>query len=296
MTKNLQDYLADCQDRINTGLDRILPQPDAGPATKLYQALRYSVLNGGKRVRPLLCCAAAEATGELSDTVIQTAMAVELIHAYSLIHDDLPAMDNDELRRGRPTCHIAFDEATAILAGDALQALAFETLSTLQAKPENIVRLTGILAQASGPFGMVGGQAIDITAVNARLNLDQLKHMHRCKTGALIKASVLMGSIASENYTGQQLNALENYGENLGLAFQIQDDVLDETSDSATLGKNTGVDRSLNKPTYTRLLGIEQAKKAARDLKNSALAALDIFEGRADYLKGLADFIVTRNY
>lgn len=301
------DFLLLCQQRINQQLDFLLPDTEdhtnqLGSSSQLKSALRYSVLNGGKRIRPILCYAAAEAiTGSQENGINQdtdlVASSIELIHAYSLVHDDLPAMDDDNLRRGKPTCHIKYDEATAILAGDALQALAFEQLTKLQQIPaETSLQLVACLAKAAGTQGMVEGQAIDISSVDQTLNLQQLEYMHHKKTGEMILASITMGALSAGNATTNQLTALDTYGRAIGLAFQVQDDILDVTSDTAVLGKQQGADQALNKPTYTALLGLEGAKEKAQQLHTQAINALAIFDDNADQLRAVADYIVSRDH
>ena len=301
------DFLLLCQQRINQQLDFLLPDTEdhtnqLSSSSQLKSALRYSVLNGGKRIRPILCYAAAEAiTGSQENGINQdtdlVASSIELIHAYSLVHDDLPAMDDDNLRRGKPTCHIKYDEATAILAGDALQALAFEQLTKLQQIPaETSLQLVACLAKAAGTQGMVEGQAIDISSVDQTLNLQQLEYMHHKKTGEMILASITMGALSTGNATTNQLAALDTYGQAIGLAFQVQDDILDVTSDTAVLGKQQGADQALNKPTYTALLGLEGAKEKAQQLHTQAINALAIFDDNADQLRAVADYIVSREY
>jgi len=289
-------FFAECQDRVNSALTGCLPDVN-GVAPRLYQAMNYSVFNGGKRIRPLLAYATAQALNAPLSLCDNAACAVELIHAYSLIHDDLPAMDDDNLRRGKPTCHIAFDEATAILAGDALQALAFEVLvaESNPVSPENKLKMIARLAHASGSSGMAAGQAIDLASVGCRLTLDQLKQMHQHKTGALIAASVQLGALAAGNATEQQLTALENYAECIGLSFQIKDDILDVEGDTATLGKQQGADNAHDKPTYTSILGLEQARKSATEQHERAMAALSIFDNNADTLRNLSAYIIERN-
>ena len=283
-------------DMINQQLlDRLPPKHTSGE--RLHAAMQYSVLNGGKRIRPLLVLAAAQAcdscvSGDdpesFSETTWRAAVAIEYMHAYSLIHDDLPAMDDDDLRRGQPTCHIAFDYATAILAGDALQCAAFECLA---ASPETLP-LIAPFAKASGANGMVLGQAIDLAAVNQTLTLDQLTQMHRYKTGALIEASVVMGAM-SVGATLDQMGALKTYAKAIGLAFQIQDDILDVTANTEELGKQQGADAAQNKPTYVSLLGLEAAQEKARALVDDAQAALATFTS-ADVLNDLARYIISR--
>ena len=262
--------------------------------------MRYSVIGGGgKRVRPVLVYAAGKALNVAPEQLDACACAVEIIHAYSLIHDDLPAMDNDDLRRGRPTCHKAYDDATAILAGDALQALAFEILAddkALQVSADVRINMIKLLAQASGSIGMAGGQAIDLAAVGKDLKLEELENMHLLKTGALIRASVLLGAMCSPDVEQNKLDALDTYAHCVGLAFQIHDDVLDVTADTETLGKPQGSDEEQNKPTYPALLGLEGAKQRALDLHNRALAALEIFDESADVLRKLSAYIVERGH
>lgn len=294
--QSFPDFLRLCQQRINQKLDHLLPDPES-PTSQLESAIRYSVLNGGKRIRPVLSYAAAEALEGINQDTDLVASSVELIHAYSLIHDDLPAMDDDDLRRGKPTCHIAYSEATAILAGDALQALAFEQLTKLQHVPaETSLRLIACLTKAAGAYGMVEGQAIDISSVDQTLNLQQLEHMHQKKTGEMILASITMGALSTGHATADQLTALEVYGRAIGLAFQVQDDILDVTSDTAVLGKQQGADLALNKPTYTALLGLNGAKEKAQQLHRQAIDALTIFNDSADQLRAVADYIVSRNH
>lgn len=289
-------YLRQCQRRIEAHLDRQLQNP-LPQLERLYAAMRYSVMGGGKRIRPMLAYASGEALGVTADQVDPAAAAVELIHAYSLIHDDLPAMDDDDLRRGQPTCHRAFDEATAILAGDGLQALAFEWLShTEQWQPATRLQMTALLARAAGPGGMVGGQAIDLGAVGRQLQQPDLEDMHRRKTGALIRASVQLGALASERADSAQMAALERYADCIGLAFQVQDDILDVEGNTQTLGKQHGADAVRGKPTFPSLLGLEGAHELARSLCEQAITALDGFADGAHRLRQLARYIVERQY
>lgn len=264
---------------------------------RLADAMRYAVLNGGKRLRPLLAYASAGALGAAPVQADIPAAAIELIHAYSLIHDDLPAMDDDVLRRGLPTCHVAFDEATAILAGDALQALAFELLATsreLACGDRIRLQMLAELARASGQQGMVGGQAIDIAAAGSRLDEAGLGHMHRLKTGALITASVLLGALSSNVATPVQLEILRRFAGLAGLAFQIRDDILDVVATTAVSGKQQGKDARLNKPTYTSLLGLDGARLRLQDTLEQALATLDELDGATDTLVALTRYIVER--
>jgi len=289
-------YQASSQARVNAALDTLFtaPSPELG---RLYEAMRYSVMNGGKRVRPLLAYAACEALGGAAEQANGAACAVELIHAYSLVHDDLPAMDDDDLRRGQPTTHKQFDEACAILAGDGLQSLAFSALldPALNDCPVQIrLDMVSALALAAGPAGMVGGQAIDLGSVGLKLDQDALEYMHRHKTGALIEASVRLGALASGRATPETLQALQTYARAIGLAFQVQDDILDVESDTQTLGKRQGADIARDKPTYPALLGLDAAKAYALELRDQALAALRPFDAAAEPLRDLARYIVER--
>ncbi|TFI47542.1 polyprenyl synthetase family protein [Diaphorobacter sp. DS2] len=269
--------------------------PDA-PAG-LGEAMRYAVLDGGKRLRPLLVLAACEAVGGNAQAALRAACAVELIHAYSLVHDDMPCMDNDVMRRGKPTVHVRFGEARALLAGDALQALAFELLTPEEGVPPAMqARLCRELARAAGADGMAGGQAIDLASVGLQLSEDQLRQMHRLKTGALLQASVVMGAVCGQTPEGT-LRALSDYGAAMGLAFQVVDDVLDVTQDSATLGKTAGKDAASDKPTYVSLMGLQAARAYAGVLHTQALAALaasGLTDTRA--LAALADMVVRRSH
>lgn len=262
---------------------------------KLLEAMRYSLLNGGKRIRPVLTHAAAHAIAEPTPATATFAAAVECVHAYSLAHDDLPAMDDDDLRRGKPTCHVAFDEATAILAGDGLQCHAFELIASAELPATQAIRAIALLAQAAGARGMVLGQAIDLASINKRLSLADLEGMHRHKTGALITAAVLLGGL-SANASEQQQAQLRIYAEAIGLAFQVQDDIIDVTSDTAILGKTQGADANRNKPTYVSLLGLEGARQKASELLTTALDALENFGAGAYYLRGIARYIVDRDH
>ncbi|UXJ53685.1 (2E,6E)-farnesyl diphosphate synthase [Pseudomonas citronellolis] len=289
-------YQARCQARVDAALETLFTPPRED-LQRLYQAMRYSVVNGGKRVRPLLAYAACEALGGDPARADGAACAVELIHAYSLVHDDLPAMDDDDLRRGQPTTHIAFDEACAILAGDGLQALAFEVLAEARLNPQDAetrLAMVTALARAAGSAGMVGGQAIDLEAVGRKIDQAALETMHRHKTGALIEASVRLGALASGQADAERLEALARYAGAIGLAFQVQDDILDVESDTATLGKTQGKDQAHDKPTYPALLGLEAAKAYALALRDQALAALEGFGEGAEPLRELARYIVER--
>ena len=292
----LRERLAACQSRVEMALDRYLPPASVTPV-RLHEAMRYATLGPGKRIRPVLCYIAGEAVGAAAEELDAPAAALELIHAYSLIHDDLPAMDDDDLRRGRPTTHRAFDEATAILAGDALQVLAFEILATDRAlTPDPAARLdiVRMLAVASGTAGMAGGQALDLAAVGHRLDLGEVEQMHRRKTGALIEASVLMAAAARPQLATARRDALGRYGRALGLAFQIVDDLLDVIGDQDLVGKPVRADAAADKPTYPAVAGIAAAQARAIELRDEALAALEGFGPAADGLRQLACYIVER--
>lgn len=284
------------QSRFEDTLKRLLPQAEVAPQ-RLHAAMRYSVLEGGKRVRPLLAFAAGELGGAPVERVEIAAAAVELIHAYSLVHDDMPCMDDDVLRRGKPTCHVEYDEATALLVGDALQSLAFQLLSEhrLNEDAAKQLQMVKLLAIASGSRGMAGGQAIDLASVGKQLTLPELEQMHIHKTGALIRASILLGAHCG-NLDQTQLDKLDRYGKCIGLAFQVVDDVLDSEADTATLGKTAGKDANNDKPTYVTLLGVQAAKKMAAELHGDALDTLVEFGAAAQRLRELADFIVKRKY
>lgn len=285
----LQDY----QERIEAVLERELPSTEILPM-RLHEAMRYSVLNGGKRMRPLLVYATGEALGVAPDVLDIPAAAIELIHVYSLIHDDLPAMDDDVLRRGKPTCHCAFDEATAILAGDALQALAFQLIAQAheQLSAEQRLRMLQHLSIAAGSRGMVGGQAIDLAAVGKVLTELELEQMHIHKTGALIRSSVLLAAYTAPDLPAKQLNQLDHYAKCLGLAFQVQDDILDIESDTQTLGKTRGADEAAGKPTYPSIIGMSAAKRKLNELYLEAVAALEGLN--APLLLEIAEFTVKR--
>ncbi|MCG8317683.1 MAG: (2E,6E)-farnesyl diphosphate synthase [Pseudomonadales bacterium] len=294
----LADYIAASQDRVNKRLSFWLDRQER-LAPRLVEAMRYATFNGGKRVRPVLAFAAVEALGGNIDDAVDAACALEMVHSYSLVHDDLPAMDDDDLRRGQPTCHIAYDEATAILAGDSLQCLAFEVLSDspLQAMSNATkIKMVLCLSQASGTAGMAGGQALDLEAEGRQSSLDELEKIHRHKTGKLISASVLMGAMVAAHVNNQQLKALNEYADAIGLAFQVWDDVLDLIGDTATLGKTQGADLAMNKSTYPQLLGLDQAKAYAAELDARAQQALATFDHNADTLRALSRYIVTRKH
>jgi farnesyl diphosphate synthase len=292
-TLSFEDWVRAHGQRTELALDNLLDAANTNPA-RLHEAMRYAAQGSGKRIRPLLVYAA----GVLSDDTNQSALdaaavAIECIHAYSLVHDDLPCMDDDDLRRGRPTVHKAYDEATALLVGDALQTRAFEVLASAQCDADTRLAMISALADASGSRGMAGGQAIDLDSVGKKLDLAGLKQMHAMKTGALLSCSVQMGGIAAK-LNPAQMQHLQNYSEALGLAFQIVDDVLDATADSQTLGKTAGKDAANDKPTYVTLMGLDYAQKAAKDLQETAIASLESFGPKAQALKDLALLVVNR--
>ncbi len=291
--------MAFCRSRVERALDHWLPAASTPPCT-LHEAMRYAALAGGKYVRPLLVYATGRALGVKAEALDGPACAVELIHAYSLVHDDLPAMDDDDLRRGKPTCHKVYGEAMAILTGDALQSLAFHILAqdaAIGVPAERRLRMIDTLAIASSSQGMAGGQAIDLEAVGRELNLEELENMHLRKTGALIRASVTLAALASpDDLPEDTLRLLGSYARCIGLAFQIRDDVLDVEADTGTLGKPQGADVQRNKPTYPALLGLEGAKRKARELHDKALALLDPLGQAADPLRWIARYIVARPY
>jgi len=294
---DFQAWMAGWQDRTESALTQALPTPSHAPK-RLHDAMRYAVLGGGKRVRPLLAFAAGELAMADSNPVQQAAVAVELIHAYSLVHDDMPAMDDDVLRRGRPTVHVEFDEATALLVGDALQSLAFEVLAQpgLVEDAATQIRMLNLLAAAAGSHGMAGGQAIDLDSVGKPLELPELEFMHILKTGALIRASVNLGALCGRAMSDAEMNKLDHYAKCVGLAFQVVDDVLDAEASTATLGKTAGKDAASNKPTYVSLLGLARARELAEELRAEALQALSEFGANAERLRQLADYIVLRKY
>jgi geranylgeranyl pyrophosphate synthase len=298
MNQDLKTYLVSCQSRVESALAQRLPSETVLPL-QLHNAMRYSVLNGGKRMRPMLTYATGQVLGILPNALDAIACAIECIHVYSLIHDDLPAMDDDDLRRGKPTCHKAFDEATAILAGDGLQAFAFELLahdSTITASAQKRLEMITCLAKASGSQGMVGGQAIDLESVGKMLTLPELENMHIHKTGALIRASVVLATLAGENVDSEAAKKLDNYAKCIGLSFQVKDDILDEESDTTTLGKTQGKDKDNNKPTYPALLGLAGAKEKAQHLHEKALENLTNFGDKANLLRELSLYIIQRDH
>jgi farnesyl diphosphate synthase len=294
-TEDFAAWMSNVQRRTEAALDRCLPASATAPA-RLHEAMRYSTLGGGKRMRPLLCHAAGEALGADPQALDVAACAVELIHAYSLVHDDLPCMDDDVLRRGRPTCHVEFDEATALLVGDALQTLAFQTLAeSVVPSCQRRVSMLTLLAQASGSRGMAGGQAIDLAAVGTSLSLEELEFMHIRKTGALIRAAVLLGAHCGEA-DAATLEMLGHYANRAGLLFQVVDDILDAEGSTVTLGKTAGKDAAHDKPTYVSMLGLVQAKAFASQLRGQAHAALDACQLPTQRLATLTDYIVDRSF
>ncbi|NLP60060.1 polyprenyl synthetase family protein [Paraburkholderia sacchari] len=280
-------------DRVESALDHYLPAADVQPAP-LHDAMRYAVLGGGKRVRPLLCHAAGELTNAAPEALDAAACALEMIHVYSLVHDDMPCMDDDDMRRGKPTVHVKYDEPTALLVGDALQSQAFVTLTSDVFDAQHQASLVRELALASGSIGMAGGQAIDLASVGHALTREQLETMHRLKTGALLRAAVRMGALAGETPSADTLAALDKYAAAVGLAFQVVDDILDVTADSATLGKTAGKDAKDGKPTYVSIIGLDASRALAQQLRADAHAALEPFGARAQRLAELADLVVNR--
>lgn len=293
---DFQTWMGQVQAEMETALAERLPSPDAIPQ-RLHQAMRYAALGGGKRVRPLLTWAAGQLSNAPPARLAAAACAVELIHAYSLVHDDLPCMDDDVLRRGRPTCHVEYDEATALLVGDALQTRAFEILAQPGlADPARQVEMLALLAHASGSLGMCGGQAIDLAAVGKALNQPELELMHALKTGALIRAAVLLGALCGAPLQPEEREQLDRFAKRAGLLFQVVDDILDCTASTATLGKTAGKDEAADKPTYVSLLELEGARRYAAELRHEALEALAPFGPRARRLTELADFICHRQF
>lgn len=298
MSITFSEWAQQTQAHVEAALAELLPSPQEIP---LHNAMRYAVLNGGKRVRPLLVFAAGQLVDARQDELTCAACAIEMIHAYSLVHDDMPCMDNDALRRGKPTVHIEFGEATALLAGDALQAQAFAVLAQGKNPPARQLEMLHILAHASGAHGMCGGQAIDLASVGISLSHEQLEQMHQLKTGALLSASVLLGALCGQELGPAERTALQNYSEAIGLAFQVMDDILDVTSNSASLGKTAGKDAVNNKPTYVSILGLEASQTRAEDLRTKAQEALNTYRtaqphANTQRLSQLADFIVRRSH
>ena len=294
---NFRDELAERAKMVNKVLDQFLPPANAYPPS-IHKAVRYSVFAGGKRLRPILVLAGAEAVRGCAETVMPAACAVELLHTYSLVHDDLPAMDNDDLRRGQPTCHKVFGEAAAILVGDALLTSSFAVLAQLSQKagvpPERVVRVISELAEAAGTQGLIGGQVADLASEGDTVDQDMLEYIHTRKTGALIRVSVRAGAILS-GASDEQLEKLTGYANNLGLAFQIVDDILDVVGDEQVIGKPVGSDQRNHKATYPALFGLEAAKQKAAAAAEMALASLNRFGAEADFLRGLVHFVITRN-
>ena len=290
------DWMPRVQAQVAAALARWLPPGEAIPG-RLHQAMRYASLNGGKRVRPLLAFAAGELTEAPGPRLEAVASAVELIHSYSLVHDDLPCMDDDVLRRGRPTCHVEYDQATALLVGDSLQSLAFEILAREDlGDPGRQLEMVRLLARASGSCGMAGGQSIDLESVGKPLNQPELELMHALKTGALIRAAVLLGGLCGKPLSVAERAALDRFAKRAGLLFQVVDDILDCTASTATLGKTAGKDAAAAKPTYVSLMGLARARDFAADLRQQALASLAIFGERGRRLVDLTDFITQRKF
>lgn len=293
---DLNNWQQKAQAQAELVLSRLLPDENQTPA-RLHEAMRYVTLGGGKRLRPLLVLAAAE-LGEADETALAHALAaIEMIHVYSLAHDDMPAMDNDSLRRGKPTCHVQYDEATALLVGDALQTHAFEVLSRPSGlAPARQLQMIAVLAKASGSLGMAGGQAIDLANVGKEMSQTQLEQMHGLKTGALIRAAVALGALSCPDLDDAALARLDEYAQKLGLAFQVIDDVLDCEADTATLGKTAGKDADADKPTYVKLMGLAEARAYAETLVAEAVALLQPFGEAAARLRGLAEFVTARKH
>lgn len=294
----LKEFMRFCQARVEHALQQILPPLDTIP-TRLHEAMRYATLGGGKRIRPILVYASGQAAGVARERLDAAACAVELIHAYSLVHDDLPAMDDDDLRRNKPTCHRVYGEAIAILTGDALQSLAFQVLTSnnhMRASAETRLAMLETLSRASGSRGMAGGQAMDLAAVGQNLNMAELENLHIHKTGALIRASVRFGAVLNSDLSSAQYEALDHYAKCIGLAFQIQDDILDVEGTTQTLGKTQGKDQAQDKPTYPSLLGLNDAREKAEELRQAAQQSLIAFNSEADPLRWIADYITGRNH
>ena len=295
---SLDQYKDHWRERIDAALNHWLPGEDIEPK-RLHSAMRYCVFNGGKRLRPILVYATGHALGVDENILDIPACAVECIHAYSLIHDDLPAMDNDDLRRGKPTCHRQYDEATAILAGDALQAHAFHVMTHgLQGKvdTQSLLSMLDLIAVSSGSRGMAGGQAMDLAAVGIAISEAELENMHIHKTGALIRASVKLGAMCASSINNGELQKLDHYGKCIGLAFQIMDDVLDEIAETHTLGKTKGADRARNKPTYPSVVGLEASRELATELCEDAIQCVAEFGDSAAALRDIARYVIDRTY
>ena len=296
-SNNFQSWAAGIQQRTELALDKALPAASIAP-NKLHEAMRYATLGGGKRVRALLAHAAGEFCGADAHKIDQAAIAVEMIHAYSLVHDDMPCMDDDDLRRGKPSCHKQFDDATALLVGDALQSLAFQVLSApnLHADAEHQINIIHLLAVASGSRGMAGGQAIDLASVGESLSQTELELMHIHKTGVLIRAAALLGAYSASASDEKRISAIDHYAQSIGLAFQVVDDILDTEADTATLGKTAGKDADSNKPTYVTILGLARAKALAQELFDNAIEPLKAYDAEATRLVQLAQFITQRGF
>jgi len=292
---DLTVYIDNKNQQINVALEKILHA--SIPSEPIVEAMKYSLMAGGKRIRPVLCLAAAEAVGGKPQAVLPAACALEIVHTYSLIHDDLPAMDNDDLRRGKPTCHVAFDEATAILAGDALLTLAFQVLSSVQSTTGNQasgwLKVIHIISTAAGYRGMIRGQMLDMAAEGQHLTVDELKSMHALKTGALIEASLLCGALLA-GARKRQMDILKTYAHSIGLAFQVTDDILNVEGNPKIMGKAVGTDELREKSTYPAILGLERSRQFAKDLVDEALQALEVFDKKADPLRALATYIIDR--
>jgi farnesyl diphosphate synthase len=297
LSNDFQSWTTAIQQRTEQALDKALPAENIAP-NKLHEAMRYATLGGGKRVRALLAHAAGEFCGADANKIDQAAIAVEMIHAYSLVHDDMPCMDDDDLRRGKPSCHKQFDDATALLVGDALQSLAFQVLSApnLHADAEHQINMIHLLAVASGSRGMAGGQAIDLASVGESLSQAELEFMHIHKTGALIRAAALLGAYSASALDEKRISAIDHYAQSIGLAFQVVDDILDTEADTATLGKTAGKDADSNKPTYVTILGLVRAKELAEELYDSAIEPLKAYGEDATRLVQLAQFITQRGF
>ena len=290
------DWMQGIQSRMEQTLDRLLPAHHSIPH-RLHEAMRYATLGGGKRVRPLLAFAAGELTGAAPQKLEIAACAVEMIHAYSLVHDDLPCMDDDVLRRGRPTCHVEYDEPTALLVGDSLQVLAFELLTRDElGGAQRQLAMVRLLAHASGSCGMAGGQAIDLDSVGQMLNQPELELMHALKTGALIRAAVMLGALCGDELSTDARESLDRFAKRVGLLFQVVDDILDCTASTATLGKTAGKDAAADKPTYVSLMGLDSAREFAESLRTEAINALSPFGDRSRRLIDLTNFITYRKF
>ena len=297
LSNDFQTWLTGIQQRTELAIDKTLPATSISP-NKLHEAMRYVTLGGGKRVRALLVHAAGEFCTADASKIDQVAIAVEMIHAYSLAHDDMPCMDNDDLRRGKPSCHKKFDDATALLVGDALQSLAFQLLSApnLHSDAQHQINMIHLLAVASGSRGMAGGQAIDLASVGQALSQTELEFMHIHKTGALIRAAALLGAYSASNLDLERIATIDHYAQTIGLAFQVVDDILDSESDTSTLGKTAGKDAHSNKATYVTILGLERAKELAQELYESSIKPLKPYGTEAKRLVQLAQFITQRGF